>query len=101
MVAGRRLAGRVGLLMPVAVSKVQTASREVNQVQQNMQALVAFANALEVPRRYTAASRPTATATLAGKLIRVADDGAPETLQMCLRNSDGSHAWAIIAMAPA
>jgi hypothetical protein len=87
--------------VPVNVARVQTDSREVNQLQQNIiTALVPFVNGLEVPRRYAAAALPTPEVNLAGKLIRVYDQGAAETLQMCLARADGSYGWAIIAIAP-
>lgn len=102
MVAWRGLAGRrLGELMPVSVARVQTESREVNQLQQNIiTKLVPFVNALERVPRYSAATMPTAGMEWVGKTVRVFDAGAPETLQMCLQNSDGSFAWVTIAVAP-
>lgn len=102
MVAWRWLAGRrLGQLMPISVARVQTDSREVNQLQQNIiTKIVPFVNALERVPRYAAATTPTASMEWTGKTIRVFDAGSPETLQMCLQNSDGSFAWVTIAVAP-
>ena len=88
--------------MPISVARVQTESREVNQLQQNIiTKLVPFVNGLERVPRYAAASMPTANAEWSGKTIRVFDAGVPETLQMCLQNSNGSYAWVVLATAPA
>jgi hypothetical protein len=87
--------------MPINVARVQTDSREVNQLQQNIiTKIIPFVNGLERVPRYSAATIPTADISWAGKTIRVFDAGTPETLQMCLQNSDGSFAWVTIAVAP-
>jgi hypothetical protein len=48
---------------------------------------------------YTTATLPAAAAALNGHLVRTRDVGAAEKLQVCLRKSDDSYEWVIVAQA--
>lgn len=86
--------------MAISVPLVQTASREVNQLQHNIiQRLVPAINSLlSGPSLYTSDTMPSATA--AWQFIRVRDAGQPEQLLLSLQKADGSYGWATVVIAP-
>jgi len=85
--------------IPRPLALVVTPNREINQIQQNMSRALFSDQALG--ESTPSARLPTAAANVAGRVFRVKDNGQPETLKICLQNSDGSYAWAVLVIAPA
>lgn len=82
-----------------SIPRVQTESREVNQLQQNIIPPVESAiGALESPDRYGIAALPAAPERFAW--ARVKDPGAAEVLKVSLQSADGTWAWVTVATAP-
>jgi hypothetical protein len=85
--------------VPRPLALVVTPNREINQIQQNVSRALYRDGTLGEPT--TSARLPAASANEAGKVYRVKDNGQPETVKVCLQNSDGSYAWAVLVIAPA
>jgi hypothetical protein len=50
------------------------------------------------PPRCTSRTRPAAGSAVAGKVVRVKDDGMPEQMQCCLQRSNGDWEWVVLAI---
>lgn len=82
------------------LSRFQTASREINQIQDQLAAAVnpflrLLAQGARVSQFYT--SLPSPSSELRGLLVGVQTPGQPCTVWICLPNSAGGYEWVGIA----
>lgn len=89
--------------MRSTITKVQSASRELNQAQDAIRRAVGpvIDRAMLMPKETVAsANRPSASKDNHTGFARVKDPGGAESLQVSLQKADGTYAWVTIATAP-
>lgn len=83
------------------LTKLQAPDGILNRIQDQLLEILnpALRYLYSFPPRFTSADRPSPSAEVSGKMIRVKDAGKPEELQICLQRSTGVFEWVSVSVA--